>query len=94
MSLSRVFTFKEDKTERWFAKISFLVNEVCWYVLLDVESSRSSSFLRQLKVPHEVKNQRAIAKRTSQMMQIGQDVIIQMERCIISKMGNGTRCSR
>ena len=37
-------------------------------------------------VPHEVKNQRAIAKRTSQIMQIGQDVIIQMERCIISKM--------
>ena len=25
--------------------------------------------------PHEVKNQRAIAKRTSQILQIGQDVI-------------------
>ena len=24
-----VFTFKEDKTEWWFAKISFLVNKVC-----------------------------------------------------------------
>ena len=46
------------------------------------------------KVPHEVKNQRAIAKRTSQIMKNGQDVIIQMEGCIISKMGSGTRCFR
>ena len=30
------------------------------------------------QVPHEVKNQRASAKRTSQIMQIGQDVNIQM----------------
>ena len=29
------------------------------------------------KVPHEVKNQRAIAKRTSKIMKYGQDVIIQ-----------------
>ena len=44
-----------------------------------------------ISVPHEVKNQRAIAKRISQIMQIGQDGIIQMERCITSKMGSGTR---
>ena len=30
------------------------------------------------KVPHEVNNQRAIAKRTSQIMKYGQDVIIQI----------------
>ena len=35
---------------------------------------------------HEVKNQRALAKRTSQIMINGQDVKIQM--------GSGTRCSR
>ena len=29
------------------------------------------------KVPHEVINQRAIAKRTSQIMKYGQDVVIQ-----------------
>ena len=39
-----------------------------------------------INVPHEVKYQRAIAKRTSQMMLNGQDVNIQMR--------SGTRCSR
>ena len=29
-------------------------------------------------IPHEVKNQRALAKRTSQIMKNGQDVNIQM----------------
>ena len=43
---------------------------------------------------HEVKYQRAIAKRTSQIMKYGQNVIIQKERCNLSKMGSGTRCSR
>ena len=45
-------------------------------------------------VPHEVKYQRALDKRTSQIMKNGQDVISKMERCIISEMGSGTRCSR
>ena len=31
-----------------------------------------------IQVPHEVNNQRAIAKRTSQIMKYGQDVIIQI----------------
>ena len=39
-----------------------------------------------INVPHEVKYQRAIAKRTSQMMENGQDINIQMR--------SGTRCSR
>ena len=30
-----------------------------------------------IQVPHEVKNQHATAKRTSQIMKYGQDVIIQ-----------------
>ena len=38
-----------------------------------------------IEVPHEVKNQGALAKRTSQILKNGQDVIIQM--------GSGTRCS-
>ena len=37
-------------------------------------------------VPHEVKNQRAFVKRTSEIMLNGQDVNIQMR--------SGTRCSR
>ena len=32
-----------------------------------------------IEVPHEVNNQRALAKRTSQIMKIGQDVTIQMK---------------
>ena len=36
-------------------------------------------------VPHEVKNQRALAKNTFRIMEMGQDVIIQMGSC--------TRCS-
>ena len=39
-----------------------------------------------IHVPHEVKYQRALVKRTSQIMQNGQDVNIQMR--------SGTRCSR
>ena len=31
-----------------------------------------------IQVPHEVKNERAIAKRTSQIMKHGQNVIIQI----------------
>ena len=31
-----------------------------------------------IKVPHEVKNQHSLAKRTSQIMKNGQDVNIQM----------------
>ena len=30
-----------------------------------------------MNVPHEVKNQRALSKRTSQIMKYGQDVAIQ-----------------
>ena len=37
-------------------------------------------------VPHQVKNQRSIAKRTSQLMKNGQDVNIRLR--------SGTRCSR
>ena len=37
-------------------------------------------------VPHEVKNQRALAKRTSKIMKNEQDVNIQMR--------SGTSCSR
>ena len=37
----------------------------------------------QMYVPHEVKNQRALAKRTSQIMKNGQDVNIQMKMLII-----------
>ena len=33
--------------------------------------------LIEIQVPHEVKHQRAIAKMTSQVMENGQDVIIQ-----------------
>ena len=39
-----------------------------------------------MQVPHEVKNHHALAKRTSQIMQNGQDVTIQMR--------SGSRCSR
>ena len=39
-----------------------------------------------IQVPHEVKNQLAVAKMTSQLMQNGQDVNIQMR--------SSTRCSR
>ena len=38
-----------------------------------------------IEVPHEVKNQCALVKRTSLIMKNGKDVIIQM--------GSGTRCS-
>ena len=40
--------------------------------------------MMQYKVPHEVKNQRAVAKRTSQIMENEQAVNIQMR--------SGTRC--
>ena len=44
--------------------------------------------------PHDVKNQHMITKMTSQIMEYGQDVILQKgEIMIISNMGNGTRCS-
>ena len=39
-----------------------------------------------IKVPHEVKNRRALAKRTSQIMKNGQDVKLQVR--------SGTKCSR
>ena len=42
--------------------------------------------IMNIQVPHEVKNQRALAKRTYQIMKSGQDVNIQMR--------SGTRCSR
>ena len=38
---------------------------------------------------HEVKNQRVIAKRTSQIMNYGQVVIIQNGQMIISNVGSG-----
>ena len=34
--------------------------------------------IKDIYVPHEVNNQRVIAKRTSQIMKYGQDVIIQI----------------
>ena len=44
------------------------------------------------KVPREVKHQHAIAKRTSQIMIYGQDVIIQIGKMYYIQ--NSTRCSR
>ena len=43
---------------------------------------------------HEVKNQRVIAKRTSQIMKYGQDVIIQKRTDDKTNKGSGARCSR
>ena len=40
-------------------------------------------------VPHEVKNQRALAKRTSQIMKYGQDVIVQSGKMYRSNIQNG-----
>ena len=45
-------------------------------------------------VPHEVKNQRALVKRTSQIMKYGQDVAIKMGQMQNIQLGRGTRCSR
>ena len=48
----------------------------------------------KIQVPraHEVKNQSVIAKRTSQIMKYGQDVIIQNGQMIVSNKGSVTRC--
>ena len=48
----------------------------------------------KIQVPHEVKNQRAIAKRTSQIMKYGQNVIIQNGQIKNIQMGSGFRRSR
>ena len=45
-------------------------------------------------VPHEVKNQRALVKKTSRIMKYGQDVAIQKGHMLNIQFGSGTRCSR
>ena len=58
------------------------ISDICWYSKSSLSIDRIYACFINILVPHEVKNQRAIAKRTSQIMQIGQNVIIQLERCM------------
>ena len=55
---------------------------------------RLNACIIKIEVPqaHEVKNQRVIAKRTSQIMKYGQDVIIQ--KCTDDSIQYGSRCFR
>ena len=45
-------------------------------------------------VPREVKNQRALVKRTSRIKKYGQDVAIQKGQMLNIQLGIGTMCSR
>ena len=47
-----------------------------------------------MQVPHDAKNLRAVAKRTSQIMKHGQDATIENGQMMNIQMESGTRRSR